>query len=185
MSTPADHHVRLCKTGAYRVEKGAPLQGGHAMQGVCDDADANANANPDITYAVCQCARYSSDPKPEHWCAVMRVLRYLKGTPDYGLHYHKHLSSYVDNANDSPRVRMSKIHQPFSYSSHYFPGSANVNLVGYSDADFANSVDDRRSITGYVFLLVGAPLSWNCMTQHTTASSTMESEYYAVCKTTQ
>lgn len=33
VSTPADHHVRLCKTGAYRVEKGAPLQGGHAMQG--------------------------------------------------------------------------------------------------------------------------------------------------------
>ena len=136
---------------------------------------------PDITYDVRQCARYSSDPKPEHWCAVMRVLRYLKGTPDNGLHYHKHLSSYVDNVNDSPRVRMSNIHQPFAYSSHYFPGSANVNLVGYSDADFANSVDDRRSITGYVHLLAGAPLSWNCMTQHTTALSTMESEYYAVC----
>jgi hypothetical protein len=80
---------------------------------------------------------------------------------------------------------MSNIRQPFAYSSHYFPGSANVNLVGYSDADFANSVDDRRSITGYVFLLAGAPLSWNTMTQHTTALSTMESEYYAVCKTTQ
>ena len=48
-----------------------------------------------------------------------------------------------------------------AYSSHFFPGSANVNLVGYSDAEFANSVDDRRSITGYVFLLAGAPLSWN------------------------
>jgi len=104
----------------------------------------------------------------------MRVLRYLK-----------YLSSYVDNANDSPRVRMSNVHQPFAYSSHYFPCSANVNLVGYSDAHFANSVDDRRSISGYVFLLAGAPLSWNCMTQHTTALATMESEYYAVCKTIQ
>jgi hypothetical protein len=206
VSTPADHHVRLCKTGAHRVEKGAPLQGGHARQGGCADTDVDASSvrpnasyrevigcllwlsmgtRPDITFAVCQCARYSSDPKPEHWTAVMRILRYLKGTSDYGLHYHKHLSSYIDNASDSPRVRMSNIRQPFAYSSHYFPGSANVNLVGYSDADFANSVDDRRSITGYVFLLAGAPLSWNTMTQHTTALSTMESEYYAVCKTTQ
>ena len=27
VSTPADHHVRLCKTFANRVDKGAPLQG--------------------------------------------------------------------------------------------------------------------------------------------------------------
>ena len=33
VSTLADHHVRLCKTGAYRVEKGAPFQGGHQTQG--------------------------------------------------------------------------------------------------------------------------------------------------------
>ena len=33
VSTPADHHVRLCKTGTYRVDKGAPLQGGHDTQG--------------------------------------------------------------------------------------------------------------------------------------------------------
>ena len=60
-----------------------------------------------------------------------------------------------------------------------------MNLTGFSDADFANNIDDRRSITGYVFLLAGAPLSWNCQTQHTTALSTMESEYYAVCKAVQ
>ena len=42
-----------------------------------------------------------------------------------------------------------------------------------------------RSITGYLFLLAGAPLSCNCQTQHTTALYTMESEYYAVCKAVQ
>ena len=57
--------------------------------------------------------------------------------------------------------------------------------MGYADADFANNVDDRRSITGYLFVLGGAPLSWNCMTQHTQALSTMEAECYAVCKAAQ
>ena len=64
-------------------------------------------------------------------------------------------------------------------------GDANVNVFGYSDADYSNNVDDRRSITGYVFVFAGAPLSWNSMTQHSVALSTMEAEYYAVCKATQ
>ena len=61
----------------------------------------------------------------------------------------------------------------------------NVNLTGFSDADFAYNTEDRRSITGYVFLLAGAPPSWNCQTQHTTALYTEESEYYAICKAVQ
>ena len=138
-----------------------------------------------MTYAVNQCARYSSDPKTDHWVAVMRILRYLNGTRDYGLFYHRHMSQY-DGVNAlNERVRTSNIKQPFAYSSAYFPGTTLANLQGYSDADFANSIDDRRSITGYVFMFAGAPLSWNCMTQHTTALSTMESEYYAICKSVQ
>ena len=54
---------------------------------------------------------------------------------------------------------MSNVCQPFAYSSYYLSGTANDNMIGYSDADFANSVDDRRSLTGYVFLLADAPLS--------------------------
>ena len=111
---------------------------------------------PDITYAVNQCARYSSDPKTDHWVAVMRILRYLNGTRDYGLFYHRHMSQY-DGVNAlSERVRTSNIKQPFAYSSAYFPGTTLANLQGYFDVDFANSVDDRRSITGYVFMF--APL---------------------------
>ena len=66
-----------------------------------------------------------------------------------------------------------------------FLGTANVNLTRFSDADFANNIVDRWSITGYVSLLAGAPLSWNCQTQKTIALSTMESEFYAVCNAMQ
>ena len=207
VSTPSDHHVRLCKTGAYKVNRdkfpnAISIQSEKESK---EDVEYHKNhkpdasyreiigcllwismgTRPDITFAVNQCARYSSDPKPEHWVAVMRILRYLNGTRDFGLFYHKHSSQFegVNNTND--RVRTSNIKQPFAYSSAFFPGATTVNLQGYSDADFANSIDDRRSITGYVFVFAGAPLSWNCMTQHTTALSTMESEYYAICKSVQ
>ena len=130
------------------------------------------------------CSLHSSDPKPEHWTACLRMLRYLKGTSDHGLYYHKHQSHYLGQTVPT-RVDMTDLKQPFSYASSYYPGDKKVNVFGYSDADYANSVDDRRSVTGYVFVFAGAPLSWNSMTQHSVALSTMESEYYAVCKATQ
>ena len=83
------------------------------------------------------------------------------------------------------RISLSDLAQPFSYASADFPGDANIHLHGYSDADYANDVDSRRSITGYVFIFAGAPLSWNSTTQHSVALSTMEAEYYAVCKAVQ
>ena len=107
----------------------------------------------------------------------------MKRTKDYGLYYYKHDSQFF--TTDPTHDHLGNIKQPYSYASSFFPGDAHVNLHAFADADFANNVDNRRSITGYVFFLAGAPLSWNCMTQHTTALSTMEAEYYAVCKAVQ
>ena len=44
---------------------------------------------PDLTFAVSKVARYSADPRQEHWTAVKRILRYLKGTINYGITYSK------------------------------------------------------------------------------------------------
>jgi hypothetical protein len=42
---------------------------------------------PDISYDVSKLSRFMSDPGDDHWCALERVLRYLKGTISYGIHY--------------------------------------------------------------------------------------------------
>ena len=41
----------------------------------------------DIMFSVCLCARFQANPKESHMAAVKRILRYLKGTPDYGIWY--------------------------------------------------------------------------------------------------
>jgi hypothetical protein len=41
----------------------------------------------DISYAVSKLSRFVSNPGDDHWCALERVLRYLKGTISYGIHY--------------------------------------------------------------------------------------------------
>ena len=44
---------------------------------------------PDIAYVVGVLCRFTSRPGLEHWTAVERVMRYLKRTINFGLHYQK------------------------------------------------------------------------------------------------
>ena len=42
---------------------------------------------PDISFAVSKLSRFVSKPGDDHWHALERVMRYLKGTASYGIHY--------------------------------------------------------------------------------------------------
>ena len=54
----------------------------------------------DIVNAVGIVARFHADPREEHYAAVKRIFRYLKGTLEYGLCYGRSndftLSDYID-----------------------------------------------------------------------------------------
>ena len=52
-------------------------------------------------------------------------------------------------------------------------------LYGYSDSDWGNDANDRRSFTGYVFLLHDGAVSWQSCKQPTVALSSVEAEYMA------
>ena len=55
---------------------------------------------PDISFAVCKLSRYMSNPGNDHWHALERVLRYLKGTISFEIHYSGHpavLEGYSDS----------------------------------------------------------------------------------------
>jgi hypothetical protein len=43
--------------------------------------------HPDIFYVVSKFSRFTSNPRDEHWKALERVLRYLRGTTSLGIHY--------------------------------------------------------------------------------------------------
>jgi len=44
---------------------------------------------PNIAYAVSKLSRYTHNPAKEHWDALHRLLRYLRGTVDWCLHFCK------------------------------------------------------------------------------------------------
>jgi len=51
------------------------------------------------------------------------------------------------------------------------------NLLAYSDADWANCVNTRRSTSGIVLMLNGGPITWFSRKQGVVATSTTNAEY--------
>jgi hypothetical protein len=90
-----------------------------------------------------------SNPGKQHWEAVKWVFRYLRGTAGVGLLFKK-------LEGGKPRI-----------------------LQGYVDADYAGDLDQRRSMTGYVFTVAECAISWKAELQETVALSTTEAEYMA------
>jgi histone deacetylase 1/2 len=107
-------------------------------------------SRPDIMYAVSKLSQYNDNPSVLHFRAAKHLLRYIKGTKHFSLEF---------GTGKSP---------------------TNPHLHGYSDASYANDLDDRKSTTGYVFFFGNGPISWQSRKQPTVAQSTMEAEYIAL-----
>src|SRR5277367_6574768 len=105
---------------------------------------------PDIAFTVFKLSKFNANPTNTHFKAALHVLRYLKSTRNYCIVYRR-----------SPTVPIT-------------------DIIGYSDANFASDEDDRKSYTGYVFIINGGPVSWSTHKQHTVALSSMEAEYMAL-----
>ena len=59
-----------------------------------------------------------------------------------------------------------------------------LEVIGYSDSDFAGCVDSRRSTSGYIFMLASGAVSWRSVKQTLTATSTMEAEFVSCFEAT-
>ncbi|KAL6334824.1 hypothetical protein AAG906_021792 [Vitis piasezkii] len=57
--------------------------------------------------------------------------------------------------------------------------SSHLEIMGYSDSDFARCLDNRRSTSGYIFMLARGAVSWKSVKQTLIASSTIEAEFIA------
>ncbi|KAJ9561136.1 LOW QUALITY PROTEIN: hypothetical protein OSB04_006296 [Centaurea solstitialis] len=65
----------------------------------------------------------------------------------------------------------------------FIPKSGGFNLVAYCDANWLGCPSTRRSRTGYLLLLGGAPVSWKTKKQSVVSRSSAEAEYRAIATT--
>jgi hypothetical protein len=57
-------------------------------------------------------------------------------------------------------------------------------MVKYCDVDSTNDLEDRRSTTGFVFMMRGGAISWSSKQQPTIVLSTTEAKYMASMQVT-
>ena len=65
-----------------------------------------------------------------------------------------------------------------------YRNSDTLEVVGFSDSDYAGCVDDKRSTFGYIFMMVEEAISWKSVKRILTTSSTAEVEYVACYEAT-
>ena len=111
---------------------------------------ANTCTRPDLTYAISILSSFTTTARIMHWNALKDVLNYVKRTIDVGITF--------------GNVTQSEIEK----------------LVTYADSDWAPAHTMRRSRTGFVIFLNGAPITWKSKLQSITAGSSSEAELYAM-----
>jgi hypothetical protein len=85
--------------------------------------------------------------------------------------------------------RSTKLHQQaIKRVLRYLKGTAELGifykrgeekLMAYSDSDYAGDIDDRKSTSGYVFLLGSGAVAWSSKKQPVVTLSTTEAEFIA------
>ena len=129
-------------------------------------------ARPDIGFAVCLLARFSSCPHQKHYEALEKIAKYLGATKDWGIIYWRptpvaHFEcGELDSPQSNPKIPA-------------FPEPQPATLVGYVDAAHATDLIQRKSVTGLVFMLAGGAIAYKSKLQTSTATSSTEAELYA------
>ncbi|WJZ81726.1 hypothetical protein VitviT2T_001549 [Vitis vinifera] len=76
------------------------------------------------------------------------------------------------------------VHQGTIFHDLFYSAQSPLVLRAFSDADWAGDPTDRRSTTGYCFLLGSSLISWRSKKQTFVARSSTEAEYRALADTT-
>ena len=83
----------------------------------------------------------------------------------------------------SARRVLRYLKSTIDFSLIYGKGVKDLNVIDYSNSDFAGDVKDRKSTLGQVFFLGGLPITWNSLKQKVVALSSCEAEYIAIIST--
>lgn len=95
-----------------------------------------------------------------------------------------YMGKFQQNPGESHWIALKRI-------LRYVKGTSSMKFIyekqsdmGYADADWGSSLDDRKSTSGYIFYVFGNPISWSSKKQSTVATSSSEAEYIALSNAT-
>jgi len=153
-----------CNPVATLVDKGSHLQGTEmaifkneklyqALTGSL--TYAVMSTQPDIGYIMQYLSQLNKKPSLNDWIMAKRVLHYLKGTKDIRVMYKKVTKSTEGDLG-------------------------HVTPWAFCDMNYSKDPCDRRSTSGYMFMLASGSITWRSKKKASITLSTMEAEYYAL-----
>ena len=95
------------------------------------------------------------------------------------------LGRYLSNLGMNHWKKAKRVIRYLQRTKYYmltYRRSSHLEIVGYSDSNFAGCLDSKRSTLGYIFMLAGGAISWKSVKQTLIVSSTMETEFIACYK---
>lgn len=162
-----------------QVKGNFPMPGNPEVEPVCVNDDPEVDyrqivgslqylvqcTRPDIANAVRTLGKFLNCFTHEHHVLAKRVLRYLRGTSDYGL---------VWTRSMKPDLRFA------AYVDAWRPSAKELQIAAY--ADLGNEKDDRRSISGFVLQMEGCTYAYSSHKQRLITDDTCSSEFVAAAE---
>ncbi len=105
---------------------------------------------PDIAFATSVASRYAKNPSHLHIEAVKTILKYLKGSQDRGIVYG---GRTLDIEIEAVKTILKYL-KGFKDRGIVY-GGGTLDIKGYSDSDWAEDKESRKSTSGYIFMLNG------------------------------
>jgi hypothetical protein len=99
MSTPLEQNVKLCSDDETKELDGT------LYRQLVESLNYLTTTRPNIAYSVSILSRFMAKPHDNHWKAAKRVLRYLKGTIDFGIKYTDEFDVMLARYSDSDWAR--------------------------------------------------------------------------------
>ncbi|XP_059451010.1 uncharacterized mitochondrial protein AtMg00810-like [Corylus avellana] len=126
-------------------------------------------------------SRFAGDPlaDPSDYRHIVGALQYCTLTRPDVAYSVNHLCQFLHARTTLHLVAAKRVLHylkgTVAYGLHYTKGSLQLN--GFCDSDWAGSLDDRKSTTGYGIYLGPCLISWTAKKQAVVAKSNTEAEY--------
>ncbi|GKV22816.1 hypothetical protein SLEP1_g32638 [Rubroshorea leprosula] len=113
---------------------------------------------------------------------IVGSLMYLTTTRPYTMHGVSLISRYMKHPKELHLQTAKRILRYLCGTADFglfYKKGDQTDLAGFTDSDYAGDLDDRKSTSGFVFMLGSGAISWSSKKQPTVTLSTTEAEYVA------
>ena len=148
-----------------------PYLDGISMDPPSEDEDMRVDIATVYAKAVGEIRYIADSARPDIAFAATTLSRALKKPTKRHWNLLQRLTQYLHSTKEEG-ILMPAVNQ------------RQVTISAYSDADFATDQTSRKSITGMISMVNGAPVQWLARQQPVVAKSTCEAEYIAASETT-